>query len=244
MARPKKVGLSYFPHDTDARGDLKVKALMAMYGTDGYTFYFGILEEVFRTENGRITVGSVPIKAGIAKDLCLPLKRFDEILATALDVGLFEKDTFDLDRVLTSEGIRKRLAQVTAERERERVRKENYINKINNKEKRKRKTSGGKPPENETPDSIKIKYLDFVLLTEKEHAELVQRFGEKGTQDRIFNLNNYAHQKPKKFKEYDSHYHTILAWERKNGEGGDNGTGQKSGKPAVKGQVDYSLYKD
>jgi len=61
----------------------------------------------------------------------------------------------------------------------------------------------------------KIKYLDYVYLTSIEYKSLVDKFGASDTQDRIARLNEYGHQFPKKFKEYGSHYHTILAWARK-----------------------------
>lgn len=62
----------------------------------------------------------------------------------------------------------------------------------------------------------KKKYLELVFLSGEEYKKLIERFGEKGTADRIENLNRYGHQKPKKFKEYGSHYHTILTWESRN----------------------------
>ncbi len=72
-------------------------------------------------------------------------------------------------------------------------------------------------------DKDKEKYGDFVLLAKIEYERLVKRFGEDGTKDRIDNLNEGIGSKGYK---YDSHYHTILSWERKN-----NGTG--SGKPKI-----------
>lgn len=38
MARPRKEGLGYFPHDTDAVNDEKIEALRALYGNDGYAY--------------------------------------------------------------------------------------------------------------------------------------------------------------------------------------------------------------
>lgn len=61
----------------------------------------------------------------------------------------------------------------------------------------------------------KEKYLDLVFLTKEEYQKLVELFGEVGVNERIARLNEYGYQKPKKFKEYGSHYHTILAWARK-----------------------------
>ena len=63
-------------------------------------------------------------------------------------------------------------------------------------------------------DKVKDKYLDFVLLTKDQHQDLINRFGPEGAEERIKVLNEYGHTKPKKFKEYGSHYHTILAWAR------------------------------
>lgn len=79
----------------------------------------------------------------------------------------------------------------------------------------------GKNEENEEKERKKEKektlYLDFVYLTNEQHQKLEQRFGKIGTQRRIENLNNYAHQiGARKFKsKYKSHYHTILNWDNK-----------------------------
>ena len=64
-----------------------------------------------------------------------------------------------------------------------------------------------------TKKTIKTLYKDKVLLYDEEYKKLVDQFGEKGTDMRITNLNLYLCSKGKK---YASHYHTILAWERKN----------------------------
>jgi len=77
---------------------------------------------------------------------------------------------------------------------------------------------------------LKTLYLDFVLLTPEEYSKLVAQFGAQGAEDRIARLNEYAHQKPKKFKEYGSHYHTILVWARKEvSDQGSNLTKQQRG---------------
>ncbi len=58
----------------------------------------------------------------------------------------------------------------------------------------------------------KDKYKDYVFLSGEEYTKLVEKFGEAGTDDRIETLNNYLGSSGRKYK---SHYHTILAWERK-----------------------------
>ena len=55
-------------------------------------------------------------------------------------------------------------------------------------------------------------YKEFIYLSDNEYKKLIDRFGEQGTKDRISDLNNGIGSKGYK---YDSHYFTILAWDRK-----------------------------
>lgn len=148
MSRPLKAGLDYFPHDTDAVGDEKIQALMALHGTAGYSFYFIMLEKVFRTENARITLGSDAIKAGFAKLIGITLKQFNTILNTALEVGCFDSALYAESKIISSPGIQKRIFKVTELRLKERERKESIKEKSKKKYKEKEKAKSGKPTEN------------------------------------------------------------------------------------------------
>ena len=55
-------------------------------------------------------------------------------------------------------------------------------------------------------------YLSAVYLTKEEHSKLINRFGDEGVKQRIYDLNNGIMSKGYKYK---SHYHTILSWERR-----------------------------
>lgn len=57
-------------------------------------------------------------------------------------------------------------------------------------------------------------YLDFVLLSDKDHEKLMERFGPEGTAERISRLNTYIGQiGEKKFnRKYASHYFCIIRW--------------------------------
>ncbi len=70
-------------------------------------------------------------------------------------------------------------------------------------------------------------FLDFVKLTKEELGKLVKKFGEKGAEERIWNLNDYGHRKKKKFNEYTDHYRTILNWARREENGKDNRRGKQ-----------------
>lgn len=56
-------------------------------------------------------------------------------------------------------------------------------------------------------------YFEAVKLTAEEYSKLVEKFGKRGADDRIENLSLYIQSKGDK---YQSHYATILHWERKN----------------------------
>ena len=76
-------------------------------------------------------------------------------------------------------------------------------------------TSTNKKEKNENNEKNilpKAKYLDFVLLTEKEHKKLIDQIGEVETKKAIERLNNYIGSTGKKYK---SHYFTILNWSRR-----------------------------
>lgn len=59
----------------------------------------------------------------------------------------------------------------------------------------------------------KLQFLSTVMLTKEEYQKLIDRFGQEGTDKKIYNLNNGICSKGYKYK---SHYHTILSWEAKN----------------------------
>jgi hypothetical protein len=108
MARPLKSGLDYFPHDTDASEDDRIEALSSLYGNDGYAFYFRLLERIYRKENFRLDLSSELTIKLAAKRCCLRVDRFQRILETALEVGLFSKEVFNNSKELFSTAITSR----------------------------------------------------------------------------------------------------------------------------------------
>jgi hypothetical protein len=68
-------------------------------------------------------------------------------------------------------------------------------------------------------DIDKEKHLDFVFLFQEEYEKLIEKLGESKTKEMIERLNGYIGQiGPQKAKKYKSHYHTILNWNRKDGD--------------------------
>lgn len=113
MARPTKEGMDYFPHDTDATNDEKIEAIRALHGNDGYAFYFIILERIYRSAAAELDVSKPAVLAALIVKLGVSKDKFNEILETAFDVGCLNKDRYEIDQVLTSNGIKKRAKEVT-----------------------------------------------------------------------------------------------------------------------------------
>jgi len=124
LARPRKTGLDYFPHDVDAIEDEKIEALRALYGNDGYAFYFILLERIYRSNNAELNVSKKAILAALVKKIGVSEQKFYEMLETALELELFDKEAFEGNQILTSNGVKKRYIEVQNMRERWRKQKE------------------------------------------------------------------------------------------------------------------------
>lgn len=108
MARPLKQGLDYFPHDTDAHADDKMQALISLHGMAGCGMYWTLVEKIYRTEDGYLDMTTNWKREVIAGNMRMPVEMFDKILDSMLDIGLFQKSIYELDRKLTSDGLVKR----------------------------------------------------------------------------------------------------------------------------------------
>lgn len=120
MARPRKVGLDFFPHSVDAANDEKIEAMCAVYGNDGYAFYFKLLERIYK--NGGVLDVQNPAKmAAISRSITADSQLFDQMLQTAFELCLFDRGRFEEEKVLTSAGIERRIGYVAQERARKRA---------------------------------------------------------------------------------------------------------------------------
>ena len=79
-------------------------------------------------------------------------------------------------------------------------------NNNNNKENNENKEREATPPLTRT-------YLDFVVLSDKEHTDLTDRLGLKKTNEWIEELNNAIG--AGRLKKDRSHYYTILSWDQR-----------------------------
>lgn len=99
----------------------------------------------------------------------------------------------------------------------QRTTSEQPVNTINHKETQRNTNKNKdiddkKPPSSPPTSPPKTKYLDSVFLTQDEFLKLETQYGIEGTKMRIEELNLGIMSKGYKYK---SHYHAILAWDRR-----------------------------
>ncbi len=120
MARPRKEGLDYFSHDTNASNNEKIELIRAAHKNDGYAFYFISLERINDTAKGKLSLKSMEEKKVHAKKVGVSIKRFDKILENCFKYGLFDEKEFQENKCLTSNGVQKRFSKTQRERKRKR----------------------------------------------------------------------------------------------------------------------------
>jgi hypothetical protein len=175
MARPLKEGLEYFSHDIDASNDDKIEALESIYGNDGYAFYFKLLERIYRTPHGELDISDAETVKVLAKSLHMGIKRFEKILETALKRGCFSAEIYKEKKVLSSNGIKKRLEVVSTSREKMRQRYtekklEQGVSRVGNMEE-----TGSETPPSKYKDKDKLKEKEKEIKSSEEPVVLLEK---------------------------------------------------------------------
>lgn len=238
MARPLKTGLDYFPHDTDASSDEKIEAMRALYGNDGYAFFFILLERIFRTPEASLDLSSPGFDKILAKKVGVRIDKFNKMLKSATDFGLFDKELLNNSKQLTSNGIRSRANIVLKHRANIR---QTYSQKRGvSSEETMEEIGEVIPPEtleethtkeskvNKSKRESKKRYGEFlnIFLTDNELLKLEERFGEREALERISAASESFSSHKDYSKKYTDHYATILSWARLDGK--RNGDGHKT----------------
>ena len=110
MARTSKKGLEYFPMDIDIFSDIKIRKLIKYQGGKAISIYALLLCNIYK--NGYYIEWDEELPF-----ICSELTGFDEayvseVIKTCLSLGLFSKELFDAEGVLTSKGIRERYSRI------------------------------------------------------------------------------------------------------------------------------------
>ena len=117
MARPVTPGLKirYFPHDTGASNDTKLRCLCSVFGNDGYATYFRLLERIYADVNAALDLSAQGVWGVVATDCMVSGERLQEIIQAAVSMGLFDPQEWE-HRILTSAGIQRRKEYISGRR--------------------------------------------------------------------------------------------------------------------------------
>ena len=107
MARPKKIGLDYFPLDVDFYSDVKVRKLMRNNGGGkALAVYTVLLCSIY--ESGYYMVWDSDSPFILSEKLGFEEGYLKEVTKYCVSVGLFDKDLFEKSHILTSRSIQVR----------------------------------------------------------------------------------------------------------------------------------------
>ncbi|MEK3674637.1 DUF4373 domain-containing protein [Paenibacillus sp. FSL R10-2771] len=224
MARPRKEGMDYFPHDVNLSSDKKVEALRIIHGNDGYTFFCIMLELIYQESNFELDVSDAETIQILAKKVEVTTQKLTEMILTSIKHGCFDRERYENDHVLTSNGIKKRASVVVDKREKMRSKSrsdaipvvsppvsslvsdaEMGVESTQSKSKRKVKDKV-----KEKKDIIpKINFAEFVSMTQEEYDKLLEAHEQDKLNRIIETLDNY---KGSTGKKYTSDYRAILNW--------------------------------
>jgi Domain of unknown function (DUF4373) len=124
MARPKKLTLDFFIHDSDASQDPKIKALRKRFGNDGYAAYFTMLEILCQQKAVLLDLSKHWQLDSIADDCHLrDAAHLLSIIDYCVLVELFDKQIWESERSVCSLGLRDRYVQSLESRRQDAERK-------------------------------------------------------------------------------------------------------------------------
>ena len=121
MARPRKVGLEYFPVDTAFEED--VEAFIAAYGNDALSFVLRWWQTAYGNGTGLVCLNDPIARARLAERVRVSAERLMQLAEAAAAIGIVDPKRWSDARVLTSHDVQKRLAFIQQERARDRARK-------------------------------------------------------------------------------------------------------------------------
>ena len=94
MARPRKIGLDYFPFDTDFFEDNKIRILKARYKGDGVFMYIFLLTEIYRSDNGYYIQVDEDFEYILSDQLFMDINKVKQVLNFLLKRSLFNDKLF------------------------------------------------------------------------------------------------------------------------------------------------------
>ena len=109
MGRNREIGLSYFPFSVDTFSDIKVRKLIKYQGGKAVTVYALLLCLIYK--RGYYMRWDEELPFIVSEQTGFEEAYIQEVINSCLALGLFSKELYDSDRVLTSKGIQTRYSE-------------------------------------------------------------------------------------------------------------------------------------
>ena len=110
MGRSKKTGLDYFPFDVDMFQDIKIRKLIKYQGGKAVAIYASLLCLIYK--GGYYMRWDKELPFIISEMTGFEEAYISEVIKSCMVLGLFSKELFDSDGVLTSAGIQERYRSI------------------------------------------------------------------------------------------------------------------------------------
>lgn len=111
MARPKKIGLDYFPVDVNFND--QIQALESVHHNDGLVWLLKFWQAAYKTEYGEVVTSGL-FGDILANNSRVTTEKQNKIIEDCLQLGLLIKIK---DGIYSSNGVKKRIGHVSKERE-------------------------------------------------------------------------------------------------------------------------------
>jgi len=219
----------YFSHDSNARNDPKIMALLNTYGVEGYGRWWIVVEML--SEQCEY---SLPIKDwahnALAMAMNISTQEVKEFIQSCIDE--FELLDTDGEYFWSNSLLRRMEKKEEVRKKRSEAGKKGAVAKHSHSDDAAStwqthgnamakpeqthgnamanpgKESKGKESKGKESES-KENYADYVRMTPAQHQKLIDRYGEKAAARMIEILDNY---KGSKGKQYKDDYRAILSW--------------------------------
>lgn len=116
MARPTKQGLEYFSFDTDFFSDVKIRKIARACGPASTSILICLLCNIYR-DKGYYISWDEDLPFVVADTIGTTEGTVKEVIAKAIQVGFFDKELFEKEKILTSNGIQTRFKSAVTRRE-------------------------------------------------------------------------------------------------------------------------------
>lgn len=217
----------YFSHDSNARYDPDILAMRSVYGSEGYGWYWILIETLRDQGEYKLGIQSKYAYNAFASQMQCDSKKAEEFISDCInEFKLFASD----GKSFWSNSLIRRMGKIEEKSEKARnsanarwsnktaTEKETttIINKLKcednanaSKNDAIKESKVNKSKVKKIKENNKITYAEFVTLTETEHQKLIDQYGPTLTNEMVSVLDNY---KGSNGKTYESDYRAILSW--------------------------------